>query len=94
MNIATYAYFIIISVITFLAFGVDKWKAVHNHWRIRESALIGLCVLGGSLGGLLGMYIFHHKVRKPAFSVGIPAILVVQIMIMIMFIVFYKGVAA
>ncbi|MCR5746533.1 MAG: DUF1294 domain-containing protein [Lachnospiraceae bacterium] len=76
-------YLIVISMITFACFGIDKWKAVNNKWRIKEATLMGLCLIGGSVGGLLGMYIFHHKSRKPLFSIGIPVILILQIIILV-----------
>ncbi len=72
------AYFIIVSVITFACFGIDKWKAANHKWRISEATLIGLCVVGGAVGGLAGMYLFHHKTKKPLFFIGIPLILIVQ----------------
>ena len=85
MNIITaiLIYIIVISAITFLCFGIDKWKAKNQRWRIKESTLIGLCIIGGSIGGLLGMHIFHHKTKKPLFFIGIPLILAVQIAIII-----------
>lgn len=71
-------YLIIINVITFVIFGVDKYKAIRQEWRIRESTLLGLALIGGSIGGWLAMYIFHHKTKKVKFFVGIPIILVIQ----------------
>ena len=69
-----------ISLITFVCFGVDKWRAANHKWRISEATLIGLCVLGGSIGGLSGMFLFHHKTRKPLFAIGVPLILIAQIL--------------
>ena len=77
------AYIAVISFITFAAFGIDKWKAASHRWRISEAALIGLCLIGGSVGGLLGMHIFHHKTRKPAFFIGVPAILILQAVLLV-----------
>ena len=74
-------YLIIINVITFVIFGVDKYKAVRQEWRIRESTLLGLALIGGSIGGWLAMYIFHHKTKKVKFFVGIPVILAIQIVV-------------
>lgn len=74
-------YLIIINVITFVIFGVDKYKAIRQEWRIRESTLLGLALIGGSIGGWLAMYIFHHKIKKVKFFVGIPVILVIQIVV-------------
>lgn len=76
-------YSCVINLITFLMYGADKWKAVHKRWRIPEAVLIVTACAGGSVGGLLGMYAFHHKTRKPAFRFGLPAVLVLQILLLI-----------
>ena len=72
-------YFVCINVITFLTYAIDKDRARKGKWRIRESVLLGLCVVGGTLGGLLGMRLYHHKTKKPKFYIGVPTILVMQI---------------
>lgn len=72
-------YLLIINIVTFIVFGLDKWKAVHDKWRIPVKTLLGLSLIGGSVGGLLGMYMFRHKTKKLAFTVGIPVMLVLQI---------------
>lgn len=74
-------YLIIINVITFFVFGIDKYKAVKNKWRIPEAVLFGLSLLGGSVGGILAMYIFRHKTRKLSFKIGMPLILIAQIVL-------------
>ena len=74
-------YFIIINLIAFAVFGIDKLKAIKDKWRIPEKVLVLLSVIGGSIGATLGMYIFRHKTKKIAFKFGIPAILIVQIAI-------------
>ena len=51
----------VINVVTFFMYGVDKWKAKKSKWRIREAALLGLAVIGGSIGAWLGMKTCHHK---------------------------------
>ncbi len=68
---------IIINIITFVVFGVDKKKAIDGKFRVSEAALFGLSLFGGSLGGLIAMYTFHHKTRKWYFKFGIPLILIV-----------------
>lgn len=75
-------YFIIINLITFAVFGIDKLKAVKDKWRIPEKVLFLLSIIGGSAGAILGMYTFRHKTKKPAFKFGIPAILIVQIVLL------------
>ena len=71
-----YIWLIVINIITFAVFGIDKKKAIDGKFRISESALFLLSLLGGSLGGFIAMYTFHHKTRKWYFKLGIPLILV------------------
>ena len=72
-------YLAVINVATFFTFGIDKLKAKHAKWRIREAALLTLAVLGGSIGAWLGMKVWHHKTMHKKFKYGIPLILLVQI---------------
>lgn len=81
-------YLIIINVITFLAMWIDKQKAKKGKWRISEGALFILAILGGSIGGIFGMYVFRHKTKKPRFTIGFPAILITEILIILFYIVF------
>ena len=74
-------YLVAINVVTFFTYGIDKWKARASKWRIREAALLGLAVLGGSLGALLGMKVWHHKTMHKKFKYGVPAIIIVQILL-------------
>ena len=74
-------YLVIINVITFVVYGIDKWKAKKAKWRIRESTLLGLAAIGGSIGALLAMKILRHKTLHPQFKYGVPLILVAQIAI-------------
>lgn len=76
-------YLLIINAITFLVYGIDKLKAKKSKWRIPESTLIFLAAVGGSIGALLGMWVFHHKTKKPKFFIGVPVILVLQTAIVI-----------
>ena len=71
-------YLAVINVVTFFMYGVDKWKAKKAKWRIRETALLGLAVLGGSIGAWLGMKVWHHKTQHKKFKYGVPAIIIVQ----------------
>ncbi|MBR5225711.1 MAG: DUF1294 domain-containing protein [Clostridia bacterium] len=75
-------YLVVINVVAFLAFGLDKLKAKADAWRIPEKTLLGLAVIGGSVGAILGMRTFRHKTRHKQFSVGLPVILAVQLIIM------------
>ena len=74
-------YFVTINVATFLTFGIDKWKARQAKMRIREAALLILAVLGGSIGALLGMQVWHHKTQHKKFKYGLPLILLAQIVL-------------
>ena len=69
------------NVVTFFMYGIDKWKARKSKWRIRETALLGLAILGGSIGAWLGMKVWHHKTLHKKFKYGIPAIIIVQLAI-------------
>ena len=74
-------YLAIINALTLLVMLIDKIKARKNRWRIPERTLLGLCAIGGSVGGLLGMKLFRHKTLHPKFSIGIPVMLAVQIVL-------------
>ena len=84
MNIYILSYLILINLISFLAMFIDKKKAVNHKWRISEFNLIMLSVIGGSIGMLLGMNTFHHKTKHKKFTIGVPLILVAQIIIFIL----------
>ena len=75
-------YLVIINVITFLLYGIDKWKAKRSRWRIPESVLLGMAAVGGSVGAWLGMRVWHHKTQHKKFRYGVPAILVAQIVLL------------
>ena len=72
-------YLAVINVVTFFMYGVDKWKAKKSKWRIREAALLGLAILGGSIRAWLGMKAWHHKTQHKKFKYGVPAIIIVQL---------------
>ena len=76
-NIIIYVF--VVNVIAFLMYGLDKVKAKRLQWRIPESTLLGVAVIGGSIGAFLGMQIFHHKTKKPKFYIGVPAIFILQV---------------
>ena len=61
MGNALLYYLIVINVVTFLVYGIDKWKAKQGSWRISEATLLILAVIGGSIGALLGMKVWRHK---------------------------------
>jgi len=72
-------YLAAINIVAFFLYGIDKWKARHDKWRITEARLIWIAVAGGSIGALLGMKIWHHKTKHNKFRFGLPAILILQI---------------
>ena len=75
-------YLLIINVISYTAMGMDKYRAVKQQWRIPEKTLFLFALLGGSAGGLFGMYFFRHKTLHKKFSVGFPLLLIVQCLLL------------
>ena len=73
------AYFLLVNAAAFILMMADKIKAKKNRWRIKESTLMLSAALGGSVGALAGMYTFRHKTLHRKFTIGIPAILALQI---------------
>ena len=106
-------YLAVINVVTFFMYGIDKWRSTsgrllptgrkktkNSKWRIRETALLGLAVLGGSIGAWLGMKVWHHKTQHKGgnrdidnivggyqFKYGVPAIIIVQLALIVYFII-------
>ena len=76
-------YLVIINVVTFFMYAFDKWKAKKSKMRIREIALLGLAVLGGSIGAWLGMKAWHHKTLHKKFKYGVPTIIIIQLAIIV-----------
>lgn len=70
-------YLAFINLLSFILFGIDKRKAKRKEWRIPESSLFGVSILGGSTGSLIGMVIFKHKLSKKPFYIGIPLIIII-----------------
>lgn len=76
-------YFLVVNFIGFVAMGLDKRKAQKGKWRTPEATLMGLCLIGGGIGTIWGMYLFRHKTKKLKFSVGMPTILIAEIVFVI-----------
>lgn len=74
-------YLLIINALGFALMLADKWKARKNLWRIPEATLMAVATLGGSVGSLLGMYAVRHKTKHLKFTVGIPLILGLQLLL-------------
>ncbi|MBS5948763.1 MAG: DUF1294 domain-containing protein [Clostridium sp.] len=81
MRIYLIYYLIFINIISFLTMFVDKKKAIKRKWRIKENTLFLLSFIGGSIGVLLGIYSFRHKTKHIKFTLGIPLILLVQVLL-------------
>ena len=77
-------YILVINAAGLLVMGIDKRRSRKRHkWRISEAAMFTVACFGGSVGCLGGMYLFHHKTNKPAFRIGMPAILGFQILLIL-----------
>lgn len=76
-------YFIIINLVGLIAMRTDKSRAIKDKRRIPENTLFIISIIGGSVGTLIGMYLFRHKTKHVSFVVGIPAILILQIVIVL-----------
>lgn len=74
-------YLIAINIATFFVYGIDKWKARRSKWRIPESTLLTLAVLGGSIGAFIGMRTWHHKTMHNKFKYGVPLIINLQVVL-------------
>ncbi|HBP24387.1 MAG TPA: DUF1294 domain-containing protein [Oribacterium sp.] len=72
---------VLMSILSFLLYGVDKYKAIHHRWRVPEQTLLLSAFLGGAPGALLGMQLFHHKTRKWKFRLLVPVALVLWIIV-------------
>ena len=72
-------YLMVINIVTFLVYGIDKIKAKQGSWRISEATLLIFAVIGGSIGAMLGMKVWHHKTMHKKFKYGLPLILLGQI---------------
>ncbi|MCQ2200725.1 MAG: DUF1294 domain-containing protein [Bacteroidales bacterium] len=78
--IETLAYYLLaINVITLIVYGVDKFKAIKNMWRIPEMTLLGLAAAGGALGAWLGMKMWHHKTQHRKFTILVPLFVVLWV---------------
>ncbi|SCH13949.1 MULTISPECIES: DUF1294 domain-containing protein [unclassified Romboutsia] len=85
MNNLFLYYIFTINIIGFILMYIDKMRAIKNQWRIRESTLFTIAYIGGSVGSLLGMYLFRHKTKHTKFTIGFTFILLIQIALISMF---------
>ena len=80
-------YLIVINIITFIIFGLDKYYAVKNKFRVSEATLFCLCIIGGSFSGYMGMKLFRHKTKKLYFRIGVPLIMILEAIVLIKWVV-------
>ena len=78
-------YIVIINIIGFLAMYIDKQKAKSASWRIPENTLFIITAIGGGIGTIAGMYLFRHKTKKWTFKIGLPVLLILDILIVLYF---------
>ena len=72
-------YLLVVNTLTFLLYGIDKYKAKKARWRISEATLLMMAVVGGSIGAWAGMRLWHHKTMHKKFKYGIPLIILLQV---------------
>ena len=75
----TICYLLAVNITTFLVYGIDKYKAKKERWRISEATLLLMAVIGGSIGAWAGMRLWHHKTMHKKFKYGIPVIIILQV---------------
>ena len=72
-------YLLAVNIVTFILYGIDKYKAKKGKWRISEATLLTMAAIGGSIGALAGMRLWHHKTMHKKFKYGIPLIIILQV---------------
>ena len=76
-------YLFAINIVSFFLYGIDKYKAKKNKWRISEATLLMMAVIGGSIGAWVGMRLWHHKTMHKKFKYGIPIIIILQVCLVV-----------
>ena len=76
-------YLLAINALSFILFGLDKYKAKKGKWRISEATLLMIAVIGGSIGAWVGMRLWHHKTMHKKFKYGIPIIIILQVCLVV-----------
>ena len=82
---APICYIVVINLVSFMMFGIDKYKARRGQWRISEATLLAVAAIGGSIGVWMGMKVWHHKTLHSKFRYGVPIMLLVHIALMAYF---------
>lgn len=88
IEIVTLMYLMLANIVSFCMYGIDKWKARRNKWRIKEKTLILLAFVGGALGAFTGMFLFHHKTKHTKFIIMIPLALILWAVITVLIFVY------
>lgn len=76
---APICYIVVINLVSFMMFGIDKYKARRGQWRISEATLLAVAAIGGSIGAWMGMKVWHHKTLHSKFRYGVPIMLLAHI---------------
>lgn len=76
-------YIIAVNLVTFVTYGIDKYKSIKRKWRISEATLLTMAVIGGSIGAWAGMKVWRHKTMHKKFTIGIPIVFVIHLFIVI-----------
>ncbi len=82
---ALICYIVFINLVSFMMFGIDKYKARRGQWRISEATLLAVAAIGGSIGAWMGMKVWHHKTLHSKFRYGVPIMLLAHIALMAYF---------
>lgn len=82
---ALICYIVVINLVSFMMFGIDKYKARRGQWRISEATLLAVAAIGGSIGAWMGMKVWHHKTLHSKFRYGVPIMLLAHIALMAYF---------
>ena len=82
---ALICYIVVINLVSFMMFGIDKYKARRGQWRISEATLLAVAAIGGSIGAWMGMKVWHHKTLHSKFRYGVPIMFLAHIALMAYF---------
>lgn len=74
---------LILNVITFILYGIDKYKAKREKWRISEATLLTMAAIGGSIGAWAGIKLWHHKTLHKKFTIGVPLVFILQVALVV-----------
>ncbi len=80
-------YLILINLTSIIIMAYDKRRAINRKWRVPEAHLFFIAIIFGSLGSIIGMFLFHHKTKHLKFTIGMPLILIIQVIILYRFII-------